>query len=160
MKRSNSPIFWLLFGAGGMLAALFGTALVYITGIAVPLNFTLSSDLMNYTRVHAFAQNWIGKGFLFAIIALFAWHAVHRILCSLHDVGIHKTSGADPGALGREMVIDTLAALACHGFLGNAHSNVSTTISLLKVWPAGSCILGGKPIYLERLAYLYTMPAP
>ena len=37
MKRSNAPIFWLLFGAGGMLSALLGTALVYITGFAAPL---------------------------------------------------------------------------------------------------------------------------
>ena len=31
---SNAPIFWLLFGAGGVLSALFGSALVFITGIA------------------------------------------------------------------------------------------------------------------------------
>ena len=35
MKRSNAPIFWLLFGAGGMLSALLGTALVLITGLLV-----------------------------------------------------------------------------------------------------------------------------
>ena len=45
MKRSNAPIFWLLFGAGGMLSALFGTALVFITGIAVPLGWPLRPDL-------------------------------------------------------------------------------------------------------------------
>ena len=37
LKRSNKPIFWSLFGAGGMLSALAGPALVFITGIAVPL---------------------------------------------------------------------------------------------------------------------------
>ena len=31
------PIFWSLFGAGGMLSALTGPVLVFITGIAVPL---------------------------------------------------------------------------------------------------------------------------
>ena len=36
LKRSNAPVFWLLFGAGGMLSALFGTALVFLTGIATP----------------------------------------------------------------------------------------------------------------------------
>ena len=35
--RSNAPIFWLLFGAGGMLSALLGAALVGITGLAGPL---------------------------------------------------------------------------------------------------------------------------
>jgi len=36
MKRSNLPIFWSLFGAGGTLAALLGPVLVFITGIAAP----------------------------------------------------------------------------------------------------------------------------
>ena len=27
MKRSHAPIFWLLFGGGGMLAALLGCAI-------------------------------------------------------------------------------------------------------------------------------------
>jgi fumarate reductase subunit D len=31
-KRSNAPIFWGLFGAGGMIAALVGPMLVFITG--------------------------------------------------------------------------------------------------------------------------------
>ncbi|HXE49479.1 MAG TPA: fumarate reductase subunit FrdD, partial [Ramlibacter sp.] len=60
MKRSNAPIFWLLFGGGGMLAALFGTMLVFITGIAAPLGWPFGPDLLSYPRVLAFAQNWIG----------------------------------------------------------------------------------------------------
>ena len=39
MRRSNAPVFWLLFGAGGMLSALLGAALVSITGIAAPLGW-------------------------------------------------------------------------------------------------------------------------
>ncbi|WP_369075236.1 fumarate reductase subunit D, partial [Aromatoleum toluclasticum] len=46
MKRSNAPIFWGLFGEGGMLAALFGPVLVFITGIAVPLGLLLPADAM------------------------------------------------------------------------------------------------------------------
>ena len=38
MKRANDPIFWSSFGAGGMLSALFGPVLIFITGIAVPLD--------------------------------------------------------------------------------------------------------------------------
>jgi fumarate reductase subunit D len=91
MKRSNAPVFWLMFGAGGMLSALLGTMLVFITGIAVPLGWPLPVTLMSYPHMLSFAQHWAGKGFLFAVIALFAWHAAHRIFHSLHDIGIHAS---------------------------------------------------------------------
>jgi fumarate reductase subunit D len=93
-KRSNAPIFWGLFGAGGMLAALFGPMLVFITGIAVPLGLLLPADTMSYEKMLPFAQNFIGKGFIFAVIALFMWHAAHRIFHSLHEIGIHAGMGA------------------------------------------------------------------
>jgi len=93
-KRSNAPIFWGLFGAGGMLAALFGPMLVFITGIAVPLSLLLPADTMSYPKMLAFAQNFIGKAFIFAIIALFLWHAAHRIFHSLHEIGIHAGIGS------------------------------------------------------------------
>ena len=110
MKRSNAPIFWLLFGAGGMLSALFGTMLVFITGLAVPLGWTMRADLMAYPRMLAFAQNWLGKGFLFAVIALFAWHAVHRIYHSLHDFGIHTGTLAKLACYGSAMAVTLVAA--------------------------------------------------
>jgi len=109
MKRSNAPVFWLLFGAGGMLSALLGTMLVFITGIAVPLGWPLPSNLMTYPRVLAFAQNWAGKGFLFVVIALFAWHAAHRIFHSLHDVGIHTGAFARLICYGSALAVTLMA---------------------------------------------------
>ena len=88
-KRSNAPIFWGMFGAGGMLAALFGPMLVFITGLAVPLGLLLPSGAMGYQKMLGFAQNFIGKGFILAVISLFLWHAAHRIFHSLHEIGIH-----------------------------------------------------------------------
>ena len=98
-KRSNAPVFWLLFGAGGMLSALFGAGLVFITGIAVPLGW-LPADLLSYPRMRAFAQHGLGMAAIFFVVSLFAWHAAHRIYHSLHDVGIRK---------------GLLAKLACYG---------------------------------------------
>ena len=92
MKRSNEPIFWSLFGAGGMLAALIGPALVFITGIAVPLGIVFAPDTMSYAHMQAFAQNWIGKIFLFALVSLFLWHAAHRIHILMHDFGVHAVT--------------------------------------------------------------------
>ena len=112
MKRSNAPIFWLLFGAGGMLSALFGTALVFITGLAVPLGWPLPGDLLTYPRALAFAQQWFAKGFLFVVITLFAWHAVHRIFHSLHDIGVHNGALAKLVCYGGAALITIVAAVA------------------------------------------------
>lgn len=110
MKRSNSPIFWLLFGAGGMLAALLGPMLVFITGLAVPLAWPLTGSKLAYPQMLAFAQHWVGKGLLVAVISLFAWHAAHRILCSLHDIGIHKGTAAKLICYGGAMALTLVAA--------------------------------------------------
>ena len=110
MKRSNAPIFWLLFGAGGMLSALLGTALVFITGLAVPLGWALPADSLSYPRAFAFAQHWAGKGFVFVVIALFAWHAVHRIFHSLHDVGVHTGMLAKLVCYGTALLLTLVSA--------------------------------------------------
>lgn len=116
MKRSNAPLFWVPFGAGGILAALTGPALVFITGVAVPLGWTLPPDLMSYPHVLALAQHGWAKGSLFAVIALYAWHAVHRVFHSLHDLGLHT------GATAR---------FVCYG--GAFALTVITTASLLSL---------------------------
>ena len=112
LKRSNAPIFWALFGAGGMLSALLGPMLVLITGLAVPLGFLLPADTMSYANMLAFAQNIIGKGFIFAIISLFLWHAAHRIFHSLHDIGIHAGIVAKLICYGLAMIATVIAAYA------------------------------------------------
>jgi fumarate reductase subunit D len=86
MKRSTAPIFWLLFGAGGMLAALIGPALLVITGIAVPFAIGISPDFMSFARAAAFTHHPLGKLVLFGIIALFLWHGAERIYLTLRDM--------------------------------------------------------------------------
>jgi fumarate reductase subunit D len=117
-KRSNAPVFWLLFGAGGMLSALFGAMLVVLTGVAAPFGWPLGSQFMAYPRMLAHAQNWLGKGFIFAIVMLFAWHAVHRIYHSLHDFGLRTGTPAMLACYGVAAAITlvTLAALLTIGF--------------------------------------------
>ena len=93
MKRSNEPIVWSLFGAGGMLSALFGPVLILVTGVLVPAGILLPGDAMSFNRMHEFAGHWTGKAVIVAIISLFLWHAMHRIYHSLHDVGVHAGAG-------------------------------------------------------------------
>jgi fumarate reductase subunit D len=93
MKRSNKPIFWSLFGAGGMLCALVGPVLVFLTGLAVPLGLGASPDAMRYDNALALAHSLPGKLALLAVIALFLWHGCHRLYHCLHDFGVHVGPG-------------------------------------------------------------------
>ena len=83
MKRAITPVFWLLFGMGGMLSALFGPALVLITGLAAPTGVGLSPAFMAYGRASTFAHHPIGKLVLLGIIALFVWHGAERTMAWL-----------------------------------------------------------------------------
>lgn len=88
-KRSNEPVFWSLFGAGGVVVAFILPVIIFITGLAIPLGI-LPSEVMAYDRIHSFATNWIGKLFILVIISLTLWHAMHRIFLALHDLGIKR----------------------------------------------------------------------
>jgi fumarate reductase subunit D len=101
VKRSNEPLFWALFGAGGMLSALVGPVLVFVTGIALPLGWLLPPAAWNHARMLALAQQPLAKFALLALVSLFLFHGCHRLLHSLHDLGLHT---------GR------VAAIACYGF--------------------------------------------
>jgi fumarate reductase subunit D len=65
---------------------------------------------MSYPRMLSLAQNWFFKGFLFAVMALFAWHAVHRIYHTLHDVGLRTGTGARLVCYGTALAITLVAA--------------------------------------------------
>jgi fumarate reductase subunit D len=98
-QRSTQPVFWLLFGAGGMLSATLGPGLVVVTGFGGP----------DYDHALAFARHWAGKAFLFAVISLFLWHAAHRIFHSLHDFGVRAKSASAVACYGLALM-GTLAA--------------------------------------------------
>ncbi len=101
MKRSHEPIFWSLFGAGGVLSALVAPILIFITGIIAPTGLWMPPAALEYSRVLGFAHHWLGKLLLLAVISLFLFHAMHRIYHGMHDIGIHAGKGA---------------MLACYGF--------------------------------------------
>ena len=109
MKRSNAPIFWSLFGAGGMLAALVGIAFVVVTG------FMLPRAALDHATVAALARHAALP--IFAVIALFLWHAAHRIFHTLHDLGVH--AGA-------------LAKTVCYGGAATGTAVTAWLLSLLR----------------------------
>ena len=93
MKRSNKPIFWSLFGAGGLLSALVGAMLVFLTGLAFPLGLLVPADGMDYDHMIALARHPVGKLAVLAVISLFLFHGMHRLYHVLHDFGVHVGPG-------------------------------------------------------------------
>lgn len=87
--RSNEPVFWGLFGAGGMLTAFLTPVMVLITGLLIPLGL-IDAAHFNYEKLHQFASSWYGAPILLVLIALPLWHTLHRIFHSLHDLGVKR----------------------------------------------------------------------
>lgn len=87
MAKSNKPIFWSLFAAGGTLAAFLAPVLTLLFLLAA---LGHAPDLLSYTRLHTFAAHWFGKLFLWGVISLFLWHAAHRLRVTLHDFGLRQ----------------------------------------------------------------------
>ncbi|MEE4384695.1 MAG: fumarate reductase subunit FrdD [Pseudomonadales bacterium] len=86
-RRSHEPVFWVLFGAGGVVAALTLPALVLVTGLLGPHDL-LGEDALAYGRMRALAAPWPGKLLLLPLVALPLWLAAHRIHHSMHDLGV------------------------------------------------------------------------
>ncbi len=87
MPKSNKPIFWSLFAAGGTLAAFLAPVLAFLFLL---VSVGHAPDLFSYDHMIQFVKSWFGKIFLFVVIALFIWHSAHRLRVTLHDLGLRK----------------------------------------------------------------------
>ncbi len=101
-KRSDEPVWWSLFGAGGTWFAMITPVTILVLGILVPLGI-IDADALSYDRVADFATSIIGALFVIATLALPMWHAMHRVHHGMHDLKFHT------GVVGK---------IACYGIAG------------------------------------------
>ncbi|PYN44887.1 MAG: fumarate reductase subunit D [Candidatus Rokuibacteriota bacterium] len=83
-RKTSEPFWWLLFAAGGMVAALLVPVHLLVQGLAVPLGWTSIS----HARMLALAAQPLVKLYLFALIALPLYHWAHRFRFILEDLGL------------------------------------------------------------------------
>ena len=100
MAKSNEPIWWSLFSAGGMVAAMMFPILIIITGILVPFGL-VGDDPLNFERIRDAVSQPLVKLILFTIISLPLFHWAHRFRFTLVDVGLKSVS--------------TLISILCYG---------------------------------------------
>lgn len=87
-KRSDEPVWWGLFGAGGTWFAMITPVTILVLGVLAPLGI-ISADALSYERVSEFATSIIGALFIIGTLALPMWHAMHRVHHGMHDLKIH-----------------------------------------------------------------------
>ena len=92
MARSNKPIVWSLFAAGGTVSAFLVPVLIVVLGLAVPFGL-LPPDALSFDRVHGIVAHPLGRLVLFGFITVCLWHAAHRTRTTAHDLGIRNDHG-------------------------------------------------------------------
>ena len=68
MAKSNEPLFWSLFSAGGVVAAFFIPVTLILTGVAVPAGWITENDLLLLVR------HPLTRVYLFVLISLPLFH--------------------------------------------------------------------------------------
>jgi fumarate reductase subunit D len=105
MARTNEPIAWSLFGAGGVVAALLLPVMILLTGIAVPAGWISQSGL--YNLVH----HPLTRLYLFVVISLSLFHAAHRTRFVLIDLGLKPIAGLVAALCYTLAIVGTLLAV-------------------------------------------------
>jgi fumarate reductase subunit D len=81
-KRSKEPLLWLLFSAGGVVAALAIPALLFLFGLAFPLGWVSPPHYAHLAAVLGHPVSRLGL-LVFCVLALFHW--AHRFRYALYD---------------------------------------------------------------------------
>ena len=85
MAKSNKPLVWGPFAAGGTVSAFVTPVLIVLTLLAA---LGHAPDLLAYERLRAFAAHGLVKVVIVGVIFLSLWSAAHRLRITCYDVGM------------------------------------------------------------------------
>lgn len=119
MARSNKPIVWLPFAAGGTLAAFLLPVIILMTLLAAT-GVAAFEQIFAFERMRDFVAHPLGKLILMVVLGLCLWHAAHRLRMTVQDLGVRQPRAR------------TLIARLCYGV-----ATVVTLFLLYSLWLTG-----------------------
>jgi len=87
VAKSNEPLIWSLFSAGGVVAALCVPVHIVLLGLLVPLGVI---EISNYEDFVAVLLHPVTKLYWFVLVSLPLFHWAHRFRFTLVDLGLKK----------------------------------------------------------------------
>ena len=89
MKKTTEPLRWVLFSAGGVMAAVFVPVLILIIGFAIPFDL-VDEAAFSYERMYGAVSSPLMKVILLCVIALPFYHFAHRFYFTVIHTGLWK----------------------------------------------------------------------
>ncbi|SHO57416.1 fumarate reductase subunit FrdD [Vibrio quintilis] len=109
-KRSDEPIWWGLFGAGGTWFAMITPVTILVVGLLLPLGI-ISPDTFSYENMTHFMANIFGALFTIGTLALPIWHAMHRVHHGMHDLKFHTGTVGKVACYAFAFLVSALAVI-------------------------------------------------
>ena len=81
-RQSNEAFFWVLFSAGGVVAALLIPVQQVLFGVAIPLGWVQAPS---YEHMMALVRLPLVRIYLFVLCSLSLFHWAHRFRYTLYD---------------------------------------------------------------------------
>ena len=87
MAKSNKPIVWGPFAAGGSVTAFVTPVLIMLTLLVA---FGHAPAGLGYDALRGFLAHWLSKLVVFGVIALSLWSQAHRLRITFFDFGVRR----------------------------------------------------------------------
>ena len=83
MRRTIEPLWWLLFAAGGTVAAFVMPVLILLTGVVAPAGWAVQA--FSFEHVRGLTAHPLTRVALFVVISLPLFHWAHRFRYTLAE---------------------------------------------------------------------------
>lgn len=116
-RRSDEPIWWALFSAGGVCFAVVVPGAILVLGILAPMGLLPTpTGTLSPEQARALLAEYLwalpGLGFVLATVCLPLFHAAHRIHHGGHDLKLHL------GGLGKWLCYGSAALVSAIALYG------------------------------------------